>query len=127
MTPIISGYRAGVINDVRTTIAIGLTAFRRSSAPEHRETDYNMAPPPRKTRPTGGQRSTLPTSQTRRAARPSARAQQARQFRFISEHAPDAHFFIDRGARIRYVNAIARERLGYPGDELLGMTLADID
>lgn len=48
-----------------------------------------------------------------------------RRFKFISDHASDAHFLIDRHRRLRYVNDVAARELGYTREELLEMrTLA---
>jgi PAS domain S-box-containing protein len=51
----------------------------------------------------------------------------AKRFKFISDHANDAHFFIDREARFLYVNRRTVELLGYAEDELLQMGVPDID
>ncbi len=42
-----------------------------------------------------------------------------RRFKFISDHASDAHFLIDRHRRFRYVNEVAARELGYTRRELL--------
>ena len=44
-----------------------------------------------------------------------------RRFKFISDHAGDAHFLIDGSAAIQYVNRVATDKLGYSRDELLSM------
>ncbi len=44
-----------------------------------------------------------------------------RRFKFISDHAGDAHFLIDRHSWLRYVNRVASDELGYSLDELLEM------
>jgi two-component system, NarL family, sensor kinase len=53
--------------------------------------------------------------------------EELRSFKFISDHASDAHGLIDRDGRLLYVNQRACEQLGYSEAELLQMTLSDID
>lgn len=56
------------------------------------------------------------------------KAESALRFtQFAVDHAGDLIFWIDRHARLLYVNEAASKRLGYSGDELSGMTVADID
>ena len=49
------------------------------------------------------------------------------QFKFFSEHASQMLLLVDHHGRIRYANRMARARLGYTDDELLSMTLFQID
>jgi len=49
-----------------------------------------------------------------------------RRFKFISDHASDAHFLIDGHKRLRYVNQVAARELEYTQAELLEMQLPDI-
>jgi PAS domain S-box-containing protein len=51
----------------------------------------------------------------------------ARRFKFISDNSSDAHFLMDRLGRFLYVNTVACERLGYSEEELLNLTVFDID
>ena len=44
-----------------------------------------------------------------------------RRFKFISDHAGDAHFLIDGSGTLRYVNRVATDKLGYSRDEMLSM------
>lgn len=46
---------------------------------------------------------------------------------FAMDHAVDAVYWIDRQARILYANDAARAMLGYTADELLGMTVHDLN
>jgi PAS domain S-box-containing protein len=46
---------------------------------------------------------------------------------FAVDHGADMAFWIDRAARILYVNDAACERLGYAHEALLAMTIPDID
>lgn len=56
------------------------------------------------------------------------RAEQAlRLTQFAVDHGADMAFWIDSEARLLYVNDAACQRLGYSRDELLSMTVADID
>jgi PAS domain S-box-containing protein len=56
------------------------------------------------------------------------RAEESLRFmRFAVDHAGEAVFWIDRHARLHYVNDTACARLGYTREELLGMTVAHID
>ena len=50
-----------------------------------------------------------------------------RRFKFISDHANDAHFLINRDGRFLYVNEVACERLGYSQEGLLGLSVPEID
>jgi PAS domain S-box-containing protein len=50
-----------------------------------------------------------------------------KMFQIFSRHATDAHILLDEGARIRYVNNLACEFLGYSETELLQMSVPDID
>lgn len=47
--------------------------------------------------------------------------------RFSIDHASDAVFWMGKDARILYVNDMACQSLGYTNDELLSMTIHDID
>ncbi len=47
--------------------------------------------------------------------------------RFSIDHASDAVFWVGKDARILYVNDMACQSLGYSSDELLSMTVHDID
>lgn len=49
-----------------------------------------------------------------------------RRFKFISDHAGDAHFLIDRHRRLRYINGVAADELGYTREELLEMKIPAI-
>lgn len=49
------------------------------------------------------------------------------KFRFAMEEAPEGVFFMTRDARFSYVNEQACRSLGYSRDELMGLTLWDID
>ena len=49
------------------------------------------------------------------------------RFRRLFNGAPDPVFLHDRDGHIVDVNEVACEKLGYPRDELLAMTIADID
>jgi PAS domain S-box-containing protein len=51
----------------------------------------------------------------------------SRLARFSIDRASDAIFWIDKDARILYVNEITCKSLGYSQDELLSMTISDID
>ena len=53
--------------------------------------------------------------------------EESRRFKFISDHANDAHFLIDRNGRFLYVNEVACERLGYPEETLLTMLAMEVD
>ena len=46
---------------------------------------------------------------------------------FASDHAPDCIFWVDQQARICYANEAARRELGYTKEELLAMSVHDID
>lgn len=50
-----------------------------------------------------------------------------RRFKFISEHANDAHLFLDAKGHFLYVNRRACELLGRSADDLLRLTLADVN
>lgn len=47
--------------------------------------------------------------------------------RFVSNHGPDSIFWIDEQARIVYVNEAACRERGYTKDELLAMSIPEID
>jgi PAS domain S-box-containing protein len=49
------------------------------------------------------------------------------KFKFLSDNASDAHHLLDPEARFLYVNKVACERLGYSEQELLKLSLPDID
>jgi diguanylate cyclase (GGDEF)-like protein/PAS domain S-box-containing protein len=53
--------------------------------------------------------------------------EELRLTQFVSDHAPDSIFWIDKQARIVYVNAAACHERGYTKDELLAMSIPDID
>ena len=56
------------------------------------------------------------------------RAEEALRFtQFSVDHAADPVFWIDREGRFRYVNEAAGRSLGYSREELLAMTVHDID
>ncbi len=46
---------------------------------------------------------------------------------FASDHAPDCIFWVDKQARICYTNEAARQELGYTKEELLEMSIPDLD
>jgi diguanylate cyclase (GGDEF)-like protein/PAS domain S-box-containing protein len=46
---------------------------------------------------------------------------------FVSDHAPDSIFWIDEQARIVYVNEEACRERGYTQDELLGLSIPDLN
>ncbi|HZW13344.1 MAG TPA: EAL domain-containing protein [Noviherbaspirillum sp.] len=50
-----------------------------------------------------------------------------RKFKFFSDHANDGHLLLDAAGRIRYVNHLACERLGYGEAELLQLQISDVD
>ncbi|WP_141104003.1 EAL domain-containing protein [Noviherbaspirillum denitrificans] len=50
-----------------------------------------------------------------------------RTFKFFSDHANEIHFLVEEHGAFRYVNELACERLGYSREELLRMTVPDID
>ena len=50
-----------------------------------------------------------------------------RMYEFSMEHAPDAVYFMSRDAGFSYVNQQACRSLGYSREELMGLTLWDID
>ena len=50
-----------------------------------------------------------------------------RMMHFAMEHTSDAVIWSDEGARIRYANPAACRHLGYSGEELLKLTVPDID
>lgn len=45
-----------------------------------------------------------------------------RRFKFISDHAGDAHFLVDRHQKLHYVNRVAVDELGYTREELLELS-----
>lgn len=49
------------------------------------------------------------------------------QFKFVSEHANEMLLLLDEAGNIRYANRLASSRLGYGNDELLAMTLFQVD
>ncbi|MBI5664845.1 MAG: PAS domain S-box protein, partial [Nitrospirae bacterium] len=53
--------------------------------------------------------------------------EELRKFKFISDQSNDAHFLTDRDARFRYVNKSACRMLGYTEDELLSLSVPDVD
>ncbi len=53
--------------------------------------------------------------------------QNLRLFQFFSEHANDAHVLLDHDARILYANRLYTEQLGYSNEELLTLSIPDID
>ena len=70
--------------------------------------------------------------ETRRRLLEKQRAEEALQrseseFRTLFDNVSDAVFIIDAECRFREVNRVACERLGYSRDELVGMSIADID
>lgn len=46
-------------------------------------------------------------------------------FRILSEHSNDAQFLIDAHGRLRWVNRLAAERLGYSREEMLTLTVGN--
>ncbi|MFA7300657.1 MAG: diguanylate cyclase, partial [Sideroxydans sp.] len=60
------------------------------------------------------------------AAREQAE-EKLRLTQFASDHAPDCIFWSDEQARFRYVNEAACSELGYTKEELLAMSVPDID
>ncbi|HWH70512.1 MAG TPA: PAS domain S-box protein, partial [Candidatus Sulfotelmatobacter sp.] len=52
---------------------------------------------------------------------------EAHLFKFFSENANDGHLLVDYGARIRYANKLVCERLGYTRQEVLQLTIPEID
>jgi diguanylate cyclase (GGDEF)-like protein/PAS domain S-box-containing protein len=56
-----------------------------------------------------------------------AQQEELEQFKFFSEHANHMLLLLDDRGRIRYANGMTRTRLGYTNDELLAMTLYQID
>jgi len=55
------------------------------------------------------------------------REQQLRLTQAASDHAPDSIFWIDEQARIRYVNESTCRELGYSREELLNMSVPDLN
>ncbi|HUW26659.1 MAG TPA: PAS domain S-box protein [Gallionella sp.] len=53
--------------------------------------------------------------------------EQLRITQFVSDHAPDCIFWVDSQARLHYVNQATCRELGYSKEELLAMSVADID
>ncbi len=53
--------------------------------------------------------------------------EELRLSKFVSDHAPDCTFWIDEQARIHYVNEATCLKLGYSKEELLGMSIPDLD
>jgi len=49
------------------------------------------------------------------------------KFKFISDHANDAHFLMDRDAKFLYVNETACRMLGYSAEELVTLGVPDVD
>jgi PAS domain S-box-containing protein len=62
--------------------------------------------------------------QTRKLENLSA---ELRRFKVLSDHSNDGLFFMDRDARVIYVNTTACQRLGYTEAELIGLTVPEID
>ncbi|KQQ97362.1 EAL domain-containing protein [Massilia sp. Leaf139] len=56
-----------------------------------------------------------------------AQQEELAQFKFFSEHANQMLLLFDEDARFHYANRMACTRLGYTRDEMLGMTLPQID
>ena len=50
-----------------------------------------------------------------------------RMMHFAMEHTSDAVMWVEPGGRIRYANPAACRQMGYGGDEMLTLTVADID
>jgi PAS domain S-box-containing protein len=50
-----------------------------------------------------------------------------RQFKFFSDNASDPHYLVSRDGKILYTNRVACEKLGYSEEELLRLTIFDID
>lgn len=55
------------------------------------------------------------------------REQELDRLHYAIDHIEEAVFLIDEQARVHYANAHARQCLGYSGDELLGLSVPDID
>ncbi len=53
--------------------------------------------------------------------------QELHKFKFFSDNASDMHMLLDDQTRIRYANRLSSEFLGYSQDELLSMSVPDID
>ncbi|WP_298234967.1 PAS domain S-box protein [uncultured Azohydromonas sp.] len=53
--------------------------------------------------------------------------EELKKFQLFSQYASDAHILIDAQAHIRYANAQACESLGYTEEELLKLSIPDID
>nr|MBA2734492.1 PAS domain S-box protein [Acidobacteriota bacterium] len=51
----------------------------------------------------------------------------SRKFKFISDNASDAHFLCDHNGRIVYANRVACEQLGYTQEEMLRLTIPELD
>jgi diguanylate cyclase (GGDEF)-like protein/PAS domain S-box-containing protein len=62
-----------------------------------------------------------------RGAALRAQQEELEQFKFFSEHANHMLLLLDDQGSIRYANGMARTRLGYTSEELLAMTLFQID
>lgn len=56
-----------------------------------------------------------------------AQQEELQQFKFFTEHANEMLLLLDEQGNIRYANRMSAERLGYSNDELLSMTLFQID
>lgn len=56
-----------------------------------------------------------------------ARAEELRRFRHMVENAPQEVWLTDKHLRIRYVNHAGAASLGYSQEEMLGMSVAEID
>jgi PAS domain S-box-containing protein len=53
--------------------------------------------------------------------------EELKKFKFISDHANDAHFLVDENAKFHYVNDTACRMMGYSEEELLTLGVPDVD
>lgn len=53
--------------------------------------------------------------------------EELRKFKFISDSSNDPHYLVDRDANLLYANKVACEKLGFTENELLKMTVPDVD
>jgi PAS domain S-box-containing protein len=55
------------------------------------------------------------------------REEELKKFKFISDHANDAHFLVDRHGKFHYVNETACRMMGYSEEALLSLGVPDVD
>ncbi len=67
------------------------------------------------------------TSTSSLAAEVATLRRDKRKFEFLSNHATEAYFLLNRAAEIVYVNPFACALVGYSVDELLGKPFADVE